>query len=137
MTNSWLTPMRNDVQLFLCVCLGFYVSLKFIWRCHHFRWRAVNFKLCSAIMAIEQWRFLSVSYLLWNRAFLYDGQLRGPLTVKPIAEHLAVYLSIPVFMTSVFNIWWLGFSQTPNIPLARLLIINMIQITRYIILLMK
>ena len=54
--------LMKNVHICLFLCLGFCVSLKnfsLIWRCQHCRWRAVNFNLCSAIMAIEQWRFFS------------------------------------------------------------------------------
>ena len=61
------------LQLFLfdClfVCLGSIVPVEnfsLIWRSHHYRWRAANFDLCSALMAIEQWEFFSVSHLLWH-----------------------------------------------------------------------
>ena len=51
----------------LFVCLGVFVSLEnvsLIWRRHLYRWRAANFDLCSALMAIEQWEFFSVPHLL-------------------------------------------------------------------------
>ena len=49
--------------LFLFVCMEFSVPLEnfsLIWRHHHCRWRAANFELCSALMAIEQWGFFNV-----------------------------------------------------------------------------
>ena len=51
----------------LFVFLGVFVPLEnflLLWSCHHYRWRAANFDLCSAIMAIEQWGFFSVPHLL-------------------------------------------------------------------------
>ena len=44
---------------------------------------------------------------LWHGAYIYNGNFRGPLTLTPIAEHLAVELSLPVFTTYV----WLGFEH--------------------------
>ena len=44
------------------------------------RWRAANFDLCSALMAIEQWGFFSVPHLLWHGASVYNGHLRGTIT---------------------------------------------------------
>ena len=90
--------------LFVClfVCLGFIVPLEnfsLVCRHHHYRWRSANFDLCSALMAIEQWGFFSVPYLLWHGESVYYGHLRGPVTLKPIAERLAVELSLPVFTT--------------------------------------
>ena len=51
--------------IWLFVCLGFYVPLELencshTWIYHHYRWRASNFYLYPAQMAIEQWLFLSV-----------------------------------------------------------------------------
>ena len=57
----------------LFVCL-------FVWRSHHYRWGAVNFDLCSALMTIEQWVFFSVPHLLWHEPTLYNGNLREPVT---------------------------------------------------------
>ena len=47
--------------MFVCF-LEFIVPLEnfsLIWRRHHCRRRAANFALCSALMAIEQWGFLT------------------------------------------------------------------------------
>ena len=83
-------------RLFVClfVCLGFIVPLEnfsLIWR-RHWR-RAANFDLCSALMVIEK-GFFSVPHLQWHGAFVYNGHLRGPVTLTPIAERLAVELSL-------------------------------------------
>ena len=59
------------------------------------------FYLCSVLMAIEQWGFFSVPHLMWYRASVYYGHLRGPVTITPIAERLEVLLSLPVFTTQV------------------------------------
>ena len=56
------------------------VCLFVIWRRHRCRWRAANFEICSALMAIEQWGFFSVPHLLWHWASIYNGHLRGPVT---------------------------------------------------------
>ena len=83
---------------FWCVCVFFCLGF-FIWRCHHYRWKAANFDLCSAPMAVEQWGFFSVSHLLWHGASVYNGHPRGSVTLTTIAERLAVELSLPVFTT--------------------------------------
>ena len=49
------------------------------------------------LMAIDHLGFFIVAYLLWHGAFVYNGHLRGPLTLTPIAERLAVELSLPVY----------------------------------------
>ena len=65
--------------LCLFVCLGFIVPLQnfsLIWRRHHYWWRAANFDLCSALMAIEQWRFFSMPHLELHGASV-------PVTLTP------------------------------------------------------
>ena len=82
---------------FLFVCLGFVVPIEnflLIWRRQHYRWRAVKYDLRSALMAIEQWGFFSVPNLLRQRASVYNGHLRGPVTQTIIGERLAVELSL-------------------------------------------
>ena len=74
------------------VCLGFFVPLEnflLIWRRHHYRWRTAS----SALLAIEQWGLFSVQHLQWYMASVYNGHLRGHVTLTPIAERLAVELS--------------------------------------------
>ena len=60
-------------RLFVCffVCLWFFVqseNFSLIWRRHNYWWKAANFDLCSALIAIEQWGFFSVPHLLWHGA---------------------------------------------------------------------
>ena len=69
------------------------------------RWRAAYFDLCLTLMDIEQWGFLSVSHLLWHEASVYNGHLLEPVALTPIAEHLTVELSLPVFTTYVCRGW--------------------------------
>ena len=55
--------------VWLFVCLGIIVpfeNFSLIWRCHHYRWKAGKFELCSILMAIEQWGFFRVPHLLWH-----------------------------------------------------------------------
>ena len=83
-----------------------------IWRRHHYLWRALNFDLCSALMAIDQWGFFSVPHLLWHGASIYIGHLRTPVTLTPIAERLAVDLSVLRLGSVAAGI------RTPNLPLV-------------------
>ena len=109
---SWLVgywcPLVRSYTHYVCLfALGFIVPIEnfsLIWRCHHYRWRAANFDIRSTCMAIEQWGFFSVPHLLWHGASVYDGHIRGPVTLKPIAERLAVRLSLTVF-TTVCCVW--------------------------------
>ena len=80
--HPWVTR-RTYICLFLFVSFGFFFPLEnfsLIWsrHDHHYRWRAANFDLWSAFMAIEQRGFFSVPHLLWNGASVYNGHLRGP-----------------------------------------------------------
>ena len=88
--------------LFDCL-FGVFVPLEnfsLIWRLHHYRWRAAIFNLCSALMAIEQWGLFNVPHLLRHGPIVYNGHLRGPGALTPVAERLTVELTLPVF-TSV------------------------------------
>ena len=92
------------------VCLEFFVPLEnfwLIWRHYHSRWRAANFDLCSALLAIEQWGFFSVSHLLWHGASVYNGHLQWPVTLALNAERVAVRLRSVT--TGI---------RTPNLPLT-------------------
>ena len=52
-------------------------------------------------MTIAQWGFFSLPHLLWHGTSVYNGHLRGPVTLTPITECLAVELSLLVFTTKV------------------------------------
>ena len=64
---------------------------------------------------IEQWGFFSVPHLVWHGASVYKGHIRGPVTLIPIAERLAMMLSLP-FLRLSFDAAGI---RTPNIPVAR------------------
>ena len=97
-------PFRLHLEAFVClvffICLEFFFPLEnfsHIWRRHHYRWKAANFDLYLALMAIEQWGFFSVPQLLWQGTSVYDPRGPEPLTLN--AERLTVELSLPVFTT--------------------------------------
>ena len=64
----------------------------FMWRRHHYRRKAAIFYICSAL-----WTQSSEGSLTCHGASVYNGYLRGPVTLTPIAERLAVELSLPLF----------------------------------------
>ena len=47
-------------------------------------------------MAREQGWFFSMSQLFLRGTLVYNGHLRGPLTLAPVAKRLTVELSLPV-----------------------------------------
>ena len=90
---------KNSFQLF--VCLEFIVPLEnclLLWWRHHCRWRAANFDLCSALMAIEQCGSLTC-YTHCDTGLPYNDHLQRPVTLTSVADRLAVELSIPDFTT--------------------------------------
>ena len=46
----------------------------------YYQWRAQNFDLWLALMAIVQWGFISVPHLLWHGASVYNGHLQRSVT---------------------------------------------------------
>ena len=71
---------------FVCLFGVYHPTWEFylIWRRHHYRLRAANFDLCSALMAIEQCGLFNAQHLLWHEPSVYNGHLRGPVTLTPI-----------------------------------------------------
>ena len=51
---------------------------------------------CLELMAVEQRWFFSVLRLILHGASVYNGHLRGHVTLTPVAESLSVELSLPV-----------------------------------------
>ena len=87
-TQTELVRQKPDIlSIGFFVSLGCYVPLEnvsLIWRRHHNRWMAAD--LCSTLMATEQWRLFSVQPLLWLRTSVYNGHVRGPVTLTPVAK---------------------------------------------------
>ena len=63
------------------------------------RLQILTFARHSWVMTIEQWGFFNVPHLMWHSSSVYNGNLRGPVTLTPIAQLLKVELSLPVFTT--------------------------------------
>ena len=54
---------------------------------------------------LSKWEFFSMPHILWHGTSVYNGHLRGPVTLTPVAERLAVKLSQPVLTTWVCRVW--------------------------------
>ena len=99
---SHVSNTMSRLMMFIFFVWGLSSHLKkisLVRRRHHYRWKASNFDICSALMAIEQWGFFFVSHLLSHGASFYNGHLRGSVTLILIAERKAVELLLPVFTT--------------------------------------
>ena len=94
--QTFFTISTFDFVFFLFLPLA---NFSLIWKRHHYKWRASNFDLSLTLMATEQWLFFSVPHLLWHGASVYNGHLRGPVTLTHTAERFALELSLPVFTT--------------------------------------
>ena len=81
-TNVYICCLAaRIIKLLFCLfAQGF--SSKLIWRLYHCRWRAVNFDLCSKLMAIEQWPFLSVLFRVEVKINTLKEPIHWTLTVK-------------------------------------------------------
>ena len=115
--------MENvDVCSFWCLCVTFH------WRffhSHHYRWKASNFDLCSALIAIEQWGFFCVSHLLWHGSSVDNGHRRGPVTLVPVAERLVVELSIPVLRKYATHLFTTPLSNVMSVNMMSILILTL------------
>ena len=89
-TRIFIRHANDSVYLFVCLFAVSHQS-----RDHHYRRRASNFVLYSALMTIEHWAFLSVPHLLWHGISVYNSHIWGPMTLTPVVEHLAEELSLP------------------------------------------
>ena len=49
-------------------------------------------------------KVFNMPHPLWHRSSIYDGHLQGPVTLAPVADRLAVELSLPVFNYSVRSV---------------------------------
>ena len=93
----WILVSKNQklkIYLFGCV----FGDCSLIWRHHHCRLRASKFELCSILMVIEQWGFLSCDT---EHPFI----MVAPRTRDIHTCFLAVELSLPVFTTLFCRGW--------------------------------
>ena len=96
--SLWFTNINSLINILRIpistgnVCLGFFVpreNFSIIWRREHYRWRAAIFDLCFVLMAIEQWGFFSVPHLLLHWTSVFNGHIRAPVTLTPIAKRFS------------------------------------------------
>ena len=79
--NANQHPGLRTIQ-HICLFVLIFVQLEnftLIWRHHHYRWRAANYDLCSALMAVEQWGFFGVLFKSWNENYM---SIESKFTVK-------------------------------------------------------
>ena len=98
------------------VGLGFFRLTREFFTRHNHRWKT-NFDLCSALMAIEQLGFFSMPHLMWHGASVYNGHLRGPVTLASIAERLVWQWSCHYLFLRLRSV--AAGIRTPNLLLLR------------------
>ena len=106
--KTTITTLSQYVGVSLFDCFGVFVPLKNFLTHIETSLLPVNGCKCRSMLGThDHWagRFFSVPHLLWHGTSIYNGNLRGPVTLTPIAEHLAVELSLPVFTTYVCCSW--------------------------------
>ena len=91
--------------LFVCLFVVFRPTREFFTHSETSPLHVKGCKLFSALMAIEQCEFFSVPHILWHWESVYNGHLRGPVTLTPDAERLAVVLSLPVLTNKTCRGW--------------------------------
>ena len=71
--------------------------------------KGCKFDLCSELMIIEQWGFLSVPHKLCQGASIYYGHLRGPVTLRRQRSNplrpAAMYRQYKQYFTSRMNMY--------------------------------
>ena len=106
--------------LFVCLCGVYRPTLEFF--THHMETSPLPVKGCKCWPMFGthgHWavgvRIFNVPHLLWHGPTLYNGLLRGPVILTPVAERLAVEQSLPVFTTQ----FCCDRGSNPDLPNAR------------------
>ena len=99
--------VKNELRSYVClfVCLWFFVpgeKFSLILRHDFYRWRPENCDLCATLMDNEQWGFFRVPNLLWHSISVYNGHIREPVTLTPVAERLAGKLSLHIIVFTTY-----------------------------------
>ena len=104
-----------------CFCLfGFFCPTREFFTQWHMETSPLSVQGCKfwplLILAIEQWGFFSMSHLLWDGVSVYNGHLRGQVTLTPILLSVKQWSCRYLFLClrSVA-----AGIQTPHLPLAR------------------
>ena len=105
---QWIIPSKIVFCVFVCLFVFFFVPLEnfsLIWRCEGLQiltYSRHKWQLSS------EGSFACHIYCDTGHPFIIpvcNGHLRGPLTLTPIAERLAVKLSLSVFTTYICRAW--------------------------------
>ena len=104
---------HQSICLFVCL-FGVYRSTReFFTHMETSTLPVKGFKFWPMVGTHGYWtgRVFSVPHLLWRGESVYNGHLRGSVTLTPIAERLAVELSLPVFTKYVCLGWYSNTQQ--------------------------
>ena len=113
--NGWAkqgkSGQKNKYILLMCCFFSFWFVLGFTFHSRIFhsssqyrlRVQILPFARHSWPLSNDLW--FSFPHLLWHRASVCNGHYRGPATLNPVAERLAVELSLGVFTVNVSGGW--------------------------------
>ena len=97
--GSWRMTLQYSVVFVLCPTSEFFTHMdatKIPMKCLKF-WPI----LVDYFMTIEQYGLFGVPHLLWLGTFVYNGHLRGSITLTPALEWFTVEILPQVFTTLV------------------------------------
>ena len=103
------------IFVYFFVCFRPRRELFIIWKPHFlYRWRAADIYL--ALTAIKLWGFFNVPHLLWHGASVYNGHLRGPVTLITVTGYRKC--GIRAVYTCINDLKWRLATgiQKPNLP---------------------
>ena len=97
-----ISSNRNEghvIRLFVCMFGGYRPTRKFFTHIETSSLPVKGYTFWPMLGTHDHWAvrvLYSVPHALWHGASVYNGNLRGLVTLKPIGERLAVKLSLPV-----------------------------------------
>ena len=98
--NTFLEAHRFDVCLFVI----FRPTREFFTHLETSPLPMKGYKFRPILMAVEHWGFFKVPRLLWHGPVLYNGHLRGPVTLTPVAVG---QILTPISYTCIHIKWFL------------------------------
>ena len=111
--NLWKDATRNDRQLCvscLIVC-GFTSHSRIFHSYGDVTIIGEMLQIFTYARHLWQWGFFSVLHLMWHNISIYNGHLRGPVTLTSISKHLAITIMFLRFRSVAAGIRTLNLSH--------------------------